>query len=386
MNYLDCLKNLMTELKKIMSIKKFISIAIVFILVIDAVVFFVTETQSSNSITSANSESAAVKNIDSSIIADGTITAQDQADLHFQAGGKLIALPLKEGDQVTQGQTIAQLDTYTLQQELTSALNNYKSTRDAFDQAQINQNNGTTQKVQEGQDNFYGAGISQYGTVPATTNYLDDVAKRIVDESQAGLDNSVINVQIANYALQMATLTSPITGIITHEDVTVAGENVTPMTTFTVSDPDTKVFRANVPASDIDFIASGMNAEVILDGVQNKIYGTITSIYPSKMTLSDGEEVYQVDIQSDDIKNSGKLDQGGTAIIMTNAQNVILIPAWTVLSGKYVWVDSNGKPVLKTITVGKLHGNDIEVTNGLSKSDRVITNPNSIQSKEYKIL
>lgn len=368
-----------------MSIKKFITFAIILILAVDAVVFIATEAQPSGKVAPDNAESAAVKHIDSTIIADGTITAQDEADLHFQTAGKLVSLPLKEGDQVTEGQTIAQLDTYTLQQELTSALNNYQSTRDSFDQSQINQNNSVTQNIQRGQDNFYGAGIAGGGD-PASTNYLNDVAKRIVDENQADLNNSVINVQIANYALQMATLTSPINGIVTHEDVTVAGQNVSPETTFTVADPDTKVFRANVPATDIDFITTGMHAQVILDGVQNKVDGVVSAIYPSKVTLSDGEDVYQVDIQSDDIKSTGRLDQGGTAIIMTNAQNVILIPAWTVLSGKYVWVDVNGKPVLRTITVGALHGSDIEVTSGLSATDRVITNPSSIQSKEYNLL
>jgi macrolide-specific efflux system membrane fusion protein len=369
-----------------MNIKKIITIIIVLILFIDAAVFFTIQMRPKTPITANNYASAAVKDVDSTIIADGTITAQDQADLHFQTAGKLVSLPFKEGDKITQGQTIAQLDTYTLQQELSAALNNYQSTRDAFDQAQVNQNNGTTQKVQEGQDNFYGAGISQYGTNPDTTNYLNDVAKRIVDENQQGLNNSVINVQIANYALQMATLTSPITGVVTHEDVTVAGQNVSPTTTFSVADPNTKVFRANIPASDIDFVSDGMNASVVLDGVQNKISGTITNMYPSKMTLSDGEQVYQVDIQSDDIKNMGKLDQAGSVVIMTNAQNVILVPAWTVLSNKYVWVDNNGTPELKTVTVGSIHGNDIEITGGLTKQDRVITDPKVIPAKNYPIL
>jgi len=377
----------MKGLKKTMTIKKIVTIGIFAVLVIDAVVYFSVSLRSGSAISAKNAQTASVKSIDSTIAADGVVTSQNQATLHFQTGGKLVSLPFKEGDSITSGQTIAQLDTYALQQELSAALNNYQSTRDQFDQTQANNNyNNITQNFQRGQDNFYGAGIPQYGVDDASTNYLNDVAKRISDESQNSLNNSVINVQIANYALQMATLTSPLTGIVTHEDVTTAGENVTPATAFTVADPTTKVFRANVPATDIDFVNEGMNASVILDGVQNKISGTIVKIYPSKVTLGDGEQVYQVDIQSDDIKNQGKLDQGGTAIIMTNAQNVMLIPAWTVLSGKYVWVDENGTPKLHTVTVGAIHGNNIEITGGLSKDDKVITDPKSIPAKEYPIL
>lgn len=370
-----------------MNIKRILAFFIIAILVVDVVVFFVTASGANkHKITSSDSQTAAVKAVDSSIIATGSITAQNEADLHFQTGGKLVSVPFQEGDSVTEGQTVAQLDTYELQQELSSALNNYTSTRDQFDQTQQNNGKDITQLNQGGQLNFYGVGLSHYGTNSDADNYLDQVAQRILSESQSNLNNSVINVQIANYALQMATLTSPISGILVHEDVNVAGQNVTPETSFVVADPTSKVFRANVPASDIDFVTDGMQASVMLDGSQAPVTGSVVRIYPSQMTLSDGEVVYQVDIQSDDIKNIGKLDQTGTAILMTNAQNVILVPAWTVLGGKYVWVNNNGTPQLKTVTVGIIHGNDIEVTSGLTKQDRVITDPKSIPSREYPIL
>ena len=45
------------------------------------------------------------------------------------------------------------------------------------------------------------------------------------------------NVDLANYALQLATLTSPINGVLLHEDVNTAGVNISPVTTFIVADP-----------------------------------------------------------------------------------------------------------------------------------------------------
>ena len=368
-----------------MNIKKIITSIIIIILVADVGVFLSTIIHSNANAAQKNSQTAAVKSVDSSIIANGTITAQDQATLHFQTGGKLVSLPLKEGDTVTQGQMIAQLDTYAMQQQLAQAVNTYKSTQDTFNQTQENQQAGVVAAQQRTSlDTTVHNNADYSGTTEESL--VQDAAKRFIDQGQLNLNSASLNVDIARYALQMATLTSPLTGVITHEDVTVAGQNVTPTTSFTVADPTTEVFRANIPANYIDFVSEGMNASVILDGVQQKINGTIVKIYPSKVTLADGESVYQVDIQSDQIKNTGKLDQAGTAIIMTNAQNVMLIPAWTVLNGKYVWVDNNGKPQLKTVSVGAIHGNMIEITGGLSKDDRVITDPKSIPSKEYQIL
>lgn len=369
-----------------MKIKKIIAAVIFSILIIEGVIFTVVQAQGTAKADQKDAQSAAVKSVDSSIVVDGVVTAQDEANLHFQTGGKLVSVPVKEGDKVYQGQTVAQLDTYALQRQLQEALNTYTSTRNSFDQTQQSNANKYTQNTQNTAFNVAGAGVGQYGANNSATSYIDQVAQRILSSSQAGLNTSVDNVEIANYAIQMATLTSPLTGVVTHEDVDVAGQNVTPTTSFVVADPTTKVFRANIPASYIDYMQVGMNASVMLDGSQNKINGTIVKIYPSKVTLGSGESVYQVDIQSDQIISSGKLDQAGSAIIMTNVENLTLVPAWTVLSGKYVWVENNDKLILRTVTVGKVHGKEIEITGGLASGDRVITDPKLVPSQKYPLL
>jgi RND family efflux transporter MFP subunit len=323
------------------------------------------------------STTAAVKFVSSTIIAGGTVTAQNQAKLNFQTAGKLAYLPVKEGDTVSVGQTVAQLDTYQLQRQLTAALNTYRSTRDTFDQTQQNTQNNVLRNQQA--TTFTRENLDNNGAI-------NDAIKRIADQSQASLDNSVVTVELANYALQLSTLTSPLRGIVTHEDVTVSGVNITPTTSFTVADPDSMVFRANIPVGSIYYVSEGSAVTLMVDGVQDKLHGTIAKIYPSKVTLPSGQTVYQVDIAVSDLKKSAKLDQSGTAIISTNAQSLALVPAWTVLSGKYVWVDNHGTPELKTITVGKIHDNEIEVINGLSLEDKIITDPKIISKLKYKVL
>jgi hypothetical protein len=153
-----------------------------------------------------------------------------------------------------------------------------------------------------------------------------------------------------------------------------------------VADPDTIVFRANVPTGSIYYISEGSPAELAIDGVQNKIQGTIVKIYPSKVTLPSGQAVYQVDIAGDELKSQAKLDENGTAIISTGAQHVALVPAWTVLAGKYMWVDKGGSPKLIQVTAGKIHGNEIEITGGLTPQDKIIIDPKYISTRYYTIL
>ena len=196
-----------------------------------------------------------------------------------------------------------------------------------------------------------------------------------------------INVDLANYALQLATLTSPINGIVLHEDVTTAGVNVTPVTSFVVVDPNSMVFSANVRQQDVDFISVGNQATVTLDAVKGKtLSGVVDRIYPQKTVLANGDQVYRVDIKINNLPVTAKFGQSGTVLIQSNFnQKVILVPSWTVLSDSYIWVSSNGKSVLKKINTGDTVNGQTEVLGGLEDADKVITNPESIISKLYSI-
>jgi len=327
---------------------------------------------------SRTTTTASVQFVSSTISAEGSVTAQNQANLNFQVGGKLAYLPVKNGDKVYAGETIAKLDTYALQRNLATALSNYRTARDTFEQAQEN-----------GGDNIVKTQLTPtYSMVNGidSTQAVNEAIARIGDENQNALDNSVANVELANYALQLSSLTSPIGGVITREDVTVAGLNVTPITTFTVEDPTSMVFRANVPTEDIYYISEGSNVSIAVDGIPNNIDGTVIKIYPSKVTLPTGETVYQVDIQSDQLKKLAKLDETGTALISTNSQDVALVPAWTVLGGKYIWMEVDGTPKLKEVTAGKIHGDKIEILGGLDSTDQIIIDPKFISQHKYQML
>jgi len=332
---------------------------------------------------STSTTTTSVRFVNSVITAEGNIVAQNQATLHFQISGKVTYLPFKEGDAVRNGQTIASLDAYSTQKQLEAALNTFRSVRNSFDQTKDNvQNNVQKAQVTHPYDYYSLAGM-EIGT---REDAINDTIKRIVDQNQASLDNSVINVQIASNALSLSTLTSPLKGIVLHEDVTVPGLNITPATSFVVADPSTAVFRANVPINNINYVTLGANAEVAIDGIKDKITGTVVNIYPSKVILPSGEAVYQIDIQSDQMVKLAKLDQTGTAMIKTNSEHVALVPEWTVLGGKYVWVNNTGTPELKTVKTGKIHGQDIEVVTGLTTQDKIIVHPEYIQSLQYQSL
>lgn len=323
------------------------------------VVYFSVSAHISKSGNKQTTMTTSVKFVTSSISADGSVTAQNQAVLTFQTPGKLIYLPFKVGDRVYQGQAVAQLDLAKLQANLRQAEQSFTAAKAVSERLYNNQG------------------------YPTAESYDQKVNRTAVDAAQNIAYDSVVK---ARQDITDATLISSVNGILTRSDVTVTGVNVTPATTFIVADPDTMVFRANIPMGDIYYLDVGSTVTLAIDGIQNRITGTVVRIYPSKVTLPSGQAVYQVDIDSDELKKQAKLDEAGTALISTNAKNVALVPAWTVLAGKYIWVDNNGKPELRTVTAGKIHGNEIEITAGLSPTDHIIIDPKYIPSRSYQLL
>ncbi|NTU47155.1 efflux RND transporter periplasmic adaptor subunit [Candidatus Roizmanbacteria bacterium] len=332
----------------------------------------------------AQTQTVSLKSVDSQLLAQGSVRSLNEATLHFQTGGKLTYLPFKEGDAVKKGQTIASLDTYSVQKQLETALNSYRSTRDSFDQTKDNAQNNIVQGQQKNSVDASKAGIGS----TQETNAINDIVKRIQDQSQANLDNSVIQVQLAQYAASLSYLTSPIDGILFHEDVTTPNINVGATTTFNVMDPSTLVFKANVPEDEISYIQEGASATITLNSQNSKqLTGTVTKIYPDKITLANGVNVYQVDITSPELTGNGMYKQNGVVLIKSKFDKpVILVPSWLVLSKQRIWVmNPNNKAELKQVTVGETIGDSIQVLSGLSPDDKLILNPQSIVSTSYLV-
>jgi len=300
-----------------------------------------------------------VQFVGSTVTADGTVTAATQEKLTFQTAGRLAFLPFREGDTVMRGQVVAQLDMAKLQANLRQAEQDFTAAKAASEKLYNDQGAKTDESFDE------------------------KVKRTAADAAQNKAYDAVVK---ARQDITDATLTSSINGIMIHEDVTVPGTNITPATSFTVADPDTMVFRANIPMGSIYYLNEGSAVTLAVNGIQNKIPGTIVKIYPSKVTLSNGQSVYQADIESDELKKQAKLDENGTALLSTNAEHVALVPAWTVLAGKYIWIDNNGTPVLRQVSAGKIHGNDIEILEGLSPQDKIILDPAFIPSRLYQLL
>jgi len=124
-------------------------------------------------------------NIEQTVSASGNVGAERQATLAFQSSGPVIEVMVEEGQQVKAGQTLARLDTTSLEQQIASAQASLNTAQARLKQAQEPPSAEELASAQATLDNAQ----AQYEDVK------DGPSKEELASAQAALDSA-----IANYA------------------------------------------------------------------------------------------------------------------------------------------------------------------------------------------
>lgn len=293
------------------------------------------------------------------ISASGKVKSEKEVNLKFQTSGRLAWVGVKEGDSVKKWQAIASLDKEELQKKLEKEINDYMKERWDFE---------------EGRETYH-----------VTTDDLDkytltNTAKKILEKAQFDLNNTVLDVEIAHYTRELATLVSPTEGIVTHIDTPVTGVNITPATAvFTVVDPNEVVFEANVDEVDIGWIKEGQKVILTLDAYpEEEIETEVGKISFTATTTRGGGTAFPVKITLPENKDlKFKLGMNGDVeIILQEKENVLVVPPEAIMKkGKkyYVFVVQNGVAKKQEVTIGLETETETEILEGVSEKDEIIT-------------
>ncbi|MBU1323382.1 efflux RND transporter periplasmic adaptor subunit, partial [Patescibacteria group bacterium] len=236
------------------------------------------------------------------------IKSQSQVDLKFQTSGQLTWVNVQEGDFVKKWQAIAGLDQQELKKNLQKYLLDFSKERADFDE-------------------------------DLKVTYLDkvltDTISRILQKNQYDLDKAVLDVELKDIALKYSTLVSPLTGIVTHIDVPLAGVNITPAAAvFTVADPDHLEFEAIIDEVDIGLIKLSQSARLTLDAYPDEIINlTVDSINFNSSLDSSGSTVFLVKFRVENNPDQKfKLGMNGeVTITVAEKANVLAVPLSSIL-------------------------------------------------------
>lgn len=300
---------------------------------------------------------AKVKRADLALIvsASGKVKARTQVELKFQTSGLLAWVGVKEGDYVKKYQAIASLDKRELEKTFQKYANDYLSERADFEQTQDDYKTTRERKL------------------------VTDAVQRVLDKAQYGLNKAVLDYEIKDLAVKYATIYSPIEGIVTSVDTPVAGVNITPAgATFTIADPFSVVFSANVDEADIGRAKLGQEAKVILDAYPDEEFGgKVEKINFTAVSTAGGGTAFPVEVSlpgNENLRFRVGMN-GDLEAVAEERKGVLVVPGSTIFSqgGKtYVWRVINGQARRQEVKVGLETETETEIVTGLGEGEEVV--------------
>ena len=286
----------------------------------------------------------------------GSVEADIKAELRFPSVGKLGWVGVKEGDTINKWQALASLDKTSLKKGLEKNVNLYLTNRWNFEQARDDANVNS-----DNLDNFG----------------LPDELKRTLEQNQFSLNNAVLDVEISDYANKIATLVSPIAGVLIQAPHQVAGVNVGLTDTYIVVDPSSLYFEAEIDETDVSQIGLDQPAEILLDAFPDQaISSKITHIDFAASTGENGGTVFKIKFSLEPNSLDYRLGlNGDVSIIFDQKQSVLSVPIETLIqrNGKtYVNIIKENQQQEIEVEIGIEDEDFVEIVSGIQSDDQIV--------------
>ncbi|MGJ3436051.1 efflux transporter periplasmic adaptor subunit [Serratia liquefaciens] len=334
---------------------------------------------------------AQTRDLEQTVLADGTIEAQKQVSVGAQVSGQIKALYVSLGDKVHKGQRVAEIDDLTQQNALRdaeAALKNVQAQR-ASKMATLHNN----QLVYQRQQAIVARGVGVRADLDSAQATL--IATRAdINALDAQIIQAQIAVNTAQVNLGYTKITSPIDGTIValpvEEGQTVNAVQSAP-TIVKVAQLATMTVEAQISEADVVKVKTGMPVYFTILGEPGKRYSTqLRAIEPAPDSINDETTSTSTSTSSStsssstaiyynglfDVANpDGALRISMTAqvyIVLAKAENAVVIPA-TALEGDWVQVvDKQGNIARRPVKVGINNNVDAQIISGVLAGEKVI--------------
>jgi membrane fusion protein, multidrug efflux system len=260
-------------------------------------------------------------------------------------GGIVKALYVTQGQKVGKGQVLARLDDQIIRQQMEPL------------QVQLNAANDTYKRMK----NLYDQGIGTY------QNVLN--AKTQVETLEG-------NIATLRRQAAMMTVTAPQSGVADLVNVRV-GEMWNPMAVRIVNTGVLKI-RANIPENYQTKVAVGSPLEVALPDENNRMVNATVTVVGR--IIDPATRTFYIEAKVPASSNLKPNQVAKVHIKDYENENAITIPMSTLQNdetGKYVMVAvKEGEKLVarkRTVTVGELYNDKLEVKSGLQPGDQLIT-------------
>jgi len=288
----------------------------------------------------------------------GSLMPFTEATVKAKVAGELVAVAVREGESVKQGQMLAKIDLTEVGAKVAAREADVAAAKAQLVWAEKNRNQ---------QKALLDKGfISQSAFDNIQSNYDVAVAKLHAAEAE---------LVVARKAQGDAVLVAPFSGIVSAR-LAQPGERVAlDAKVVSIVDLSRLQLEASVPPAAIGQVKVGQAMEFRVEGFGDRAFaGRIERINPSATAGSRSISVYAVIDNREGLLRGGMFAQG--ALTLARVDNALAVPASAVreeIGQTYVYAIENGLIKRKNVKVGVADaGGRVQVLEGLAGGDRIV--------------
>ena len=241
-------------------------------------------------------EAIALRKLEAVVSASGTVQPQLSVDMSASVMGRVTRLDVNEGDRVTQGQFLLQIDPESAQTAVNSSEASLRASESTREQARVAVRTAevSLQLAQEALERQ-----ADLWDLKLVSKEVYDQAVKDVELRETELDARTVEVTTAaqriaqerarldgaKYDLTLVTLVSPMDGIVTRrnieqgETVVIGTMNNAGTVLLTIADLSILEAELEIDETDIPDVRLGQEAEISIDALPGRTYrGRVTEI------------------------------------------------------------------------------------------------------------
>ncbi len=300
---------------------------------------YVAKQKGNNKAATVKIEAVEARDLVASVTASGQVRPRIKVDVSADITGRIIKLSVKEGDLVTKGQFLLQIDPQQYEAALQRSLAALASAKAQSAQAKANflqakRNYDRSAEIKQSTPTLLSdEQLEQLRTQVEVNQALADAAKFSVEQSEAAVRDS-------RFALSRTTIEAPMSGRITRLNVengetAIQGTlNKDAATLLTISDLTILETKIKVDETDVSRIKLGDSAVVQIDAFPDTTFiGRVVRIANSSVkaaaaaSTTDQAVDYEVVVQLINAPQETRPDFSATAKVITDVrQRVLSIP------------------------------------------------------------
>lgn len=286
----------------------------------------------------------------------GVVCGRYESKLAFQVGGKILNRYVEVGDSIYVGEILMNLDVKDLTESVNSLKAQLHSAQSKLNLAEVN--------LKRQKELLSTGAISQSQYDQTATEY--DVTISEMNRIMALLSQAENQESYANLKSDVNGTISEIT--VEEGQVISAGQTV--MTVVRDGEREIEIY---VPENKLSQLKESLSISVSFWALPNlNLSGRLREISPTADSIS---KMYRVRIS---IESNSDVELGMTAtakVIERNLSDVFYLPLSAIYQNENipcVWVVENNRTELRPIKLGNFFADKVEVTNGISRGDKVV--------------